>query len=95
MVSVIVIDDTGSHVQLFNSLTFGERTLGFTVLARACLTVLLQLDRKTDKKTRAALLLAFYAARHWVHHAKYDGATPRVQGAMKRPFDTSEPYLAL
>jgi ankyrin repeat protein len=65
-----------------------------TVLARACLTVLLQLDRKTDKKCVAALPLAFYAARHWVHHAKYEGATPRVQGAMERLFNPSEPYLA-
>lgn len=65
-----------------------------TVLARACLTVLLQFDRKTDKKGVAALPLAFYAARHWVHHAKYEGVTPRVQGAMERLFNPSEPYLA-
>jgi hypothetical protein len=35
-----------------------------TILAQACLTVLLQLDQNVDKKRLATFPLAFYAARH-------------------------------
>ena len=40
-----------------------------TVLAQACITVLLQLDEKVDKDCLEAFPLAFYAAQHWVDHA--------------------------
>ncbi|KAF8463216.1 hypothetical protein DFH94DRAFT_659074, partial [Russula ochroleuca] len=43
-----------------------------TILARACLTVLLQLDENVDKKRLETFPLAFYAAQHWVDHAKYE-----------------------
>jgi hypothetical protein len=42
-----------------------------TILVRACLAVLLQLDEKVDKKRLAAFPLASYAAHHWVDHAKF------------------------
>jgi hypothetical protein len=42
------------------------------ILARACLTVLLQLDDHTDKKRLGTFPLAFYAAEHWVDHAKFE-----------------------
>ena len=64
------------------------------VLARACLTVLLQLDERTDKTFLAGFPLAFYAARHWVYHARYEGVTPRVQDGMERLFNPNWPYLA-
>lgn len=64
-------------------------------LARACLAVLLQLDERTDKKRLATFPFAFYAARHWVDHAKFgDATTPQIQVAMERLFDPSKPYLA-
>lgn len=65
-----------------------------TVLSRACLTVLLQLDEKTDKTRLATFPLAFYAAQNWVSHAKFDDVTPQVQDVMERFFEPSEPYLA-
>jgi uncharacterized protein (DUF2267 family) len=40
------------------------------ILARACLTVLLQLDENVDFKRIETFPLAFYAAQHWVDHAK-------------------------
>jgi len=64
------------------------------VLARACLTVLLQFDKRTDKTFLAGFPLAFYAARHWVYHARYEGVTPRVQDVMERLFNPNWPYLA-
>jgi len=63
-------------------------------LARACLAVLLQLDEKTDKKRLERFPLAFYAAQHWVDHAKFGDVTSQIQDAMERLFDPSKPYLA-
>jgi ankyrin repeat protein len=65
-----------------------------TILAQACLTVLLQLDSKIDKKRLATFPLAFYAAQHWFDHAKYEDVEPRVQDAMEELFDPTKPYLA-
>ena len=64
-----------------------------TLLARACLTVLLHLDEKMDKKRLATFPLALYAARHWFEHAKYEGVAPQVQGAMEELFNPRKPYL--
>ena len=65
-----------------------------TVLARACLTVLLQLDENVDKTRLEAFPLAFYAAQHWVDHAKYEDVASRCQDAIERLFNPSMPYLA-
>ena len=64
-----------------------------TILARACLTVLLQLDENVDKKSLETFPLAFYAAKHWVDHAKYEDVASRIQGAMEELFNPSKPYL--
>ena len=63
------------------------------LLARACLTVLLHVDEKTDWKQLATLPLVFYAAQHWFEHAKYEGVAPQVQDAMEELFNPSKPYL--
>ena len=63
-------------------------------LVRACLAVLLRLDEKMDKKRLATFPLAFYAARHWVDHAKFGNATSQIQSALERLFDPRKPYLA-
>ena len=65
-----------------------------TILARACLTVLLQLDEKVDKKRLEAFPLAFYAAQHWVDHAKYEDVASQFQDAVEQLFNPSNPYLA-
>ena len=64
-----------------------------TILVRACLTVLLQLDENVDKKRLKTFPLAFYAAKHWVDHAKYEDVASRIQGAMEVLFNPSKPYL--
>jgi ankyrin repeat protein len=63
------------------------------VLAGACLTVLLQLDEKVDKKRVATFPLALYAARHWVKHAKFEDVASRFQDAMECLFNPQNPYL--
>ncbi len=65
-----------------------------TILARACLTVLLQLDEKVDKKRLSKFPLAFYAAQHWVDHAQFEDVASGVEDAMERLFDPKKPYLA-
>ena len=65
-----------------------------TILARACLTVLLQLDEDVDRMRLEAFPLALYAAQHWVDHAKYEDVASRCQDAMERLFNPSRPYLA-
>src|SRR5216684_510015 len=65
-----------------------------TILARACLTVLLQLDEDVDKERLETFPLAFYAAEHWVDHAKYEDVVSQIQDLMGQLFDPSKPYLA-
>ena len=65
-----------------------------TIFARACLTVLLQLDENVDKKRLKTFPLALYAAQHWVDHAKYEDIASQIQGAMEELFNPSKPYLA-
>ena len=64
------------------------------ILARACLTVLLQLDKNVDKKRLKTFPLAFYAAQHLIDHAKYEDVASRLQDAMEQLFNPSNPYLA-
>ena len=65
-----------------------------TILARACLATLLQLDENVDSDRLEPFPLALYAAQNWVSHAKYEGVAPRVQHAMESLFDPRKPHLA-
>jgi len=65
-----------------------------TVLARACLTVLLQLDETVDKMRLARFPLVFYAAEHWVTHVKFENVASRFEDIMERLFNPKLPYLA-
>jgi ankyrin repeat protein len=65
-----------------------------TVLAQACITVLLQLDEKVDRKRLEAFPLAYYAAQHWVDHAKYGDVASQFQGPIEQVFNPSKPYFA-
>ena len=65
-----------------------------TILVRACLTVLLQMDENVDRKRLETFPLALYASQHWVDHAKYEDVASRIQDAMEQLFDPSKPYLA-
>ena len=65
-----------------------------TILAQACLTVLLQLDEKMDKKRIATYPLALYAAQHWFNHARNEDVASQVQDAIEKLFDPSKPYFA-
>jgi ankyrin repeat protein len=64
------------------------------ILARACLTELLQLDENMDNERLATFPLARYAAWHWADHAKFEDVASRVQDMMERLFDPRKSYLA-
>ncbi len=64
-----------------------------TVLTRACLTVLLQLDEKLDQQRLEMLPLAPYAAKHWVEHAKVENVASQSKVPMERLFNPKKPHL--
>jgi Ankyrin repeats (3 copies) len=63
------------------------------ILAQACLIMLLQLDKKADKKCLETFPLVLYAAQHWVEHAMYEDVALRVQGSMEDLFSPKKPHL--
>jgi hypothetical protein len=64
-----------------------------TILVRACLTVLLQIDEKLDRNRLVTYPLAFYAARHWSDHAKFGEVGSQIQDSIERLFSPKEPYF--
>jgi ankyrin repeat protein len=68
-------------------------TAAHTIVAQACLGVLLHLDENITKDSLEEFPLAEYAAEHWVGHARYEDVSLKVQDGMKRLFDPSESYL--
>ena len=72
-----------------------RRVTAHTVLARACVSLLLQLDDKIDKYTISRLPLAPYAAQHWVDHARFEDVSSRIEHAMERLFDSAQPQFAI
>jgi len=65
-----------------------------TLLARACLAVLLELDKKVVENRLETFPLALYAAQNWVKHAKHEDVASRVQGFMEDLFNPKKPHLA-
>jgi hypothetical protein len=65
-----------------------------TTFARACLSVLLQLDDKIDRNAISHFPLAPYAARYWMDHCRFKDASSHVQEEMKRLFDSTKPHFA-
>jgi hypothetical protein len=64
-----------------------------TLLARACIAVLLQLDEKVDRERVATFPLAEYASEHWLDHAKFENVQSQIQDALKHLFDPRRPHL--
>jgi hypothetical protein len=65
-----------------------------TIVAQACLSVLLQLDNHSNKRTIEEYPLARYSAQHWSDHAKFQNVSLRVERAMKHLFDRDRPHFA-
>ena len=64
-----------------------------TIMAQACLGVLLHLDEKVTNDSLKRFPLAEYAAKHWVDHARFDKVSASTHDHMKRLFDPRMPHL--
>ena len=65
-----------------------------TILAQACLGVILRFDDHVDKDTAENIPLAKYAAEHWVSHAQFKDVSSRIRDAMEYLFDADKPHFA-
>ena len=65
-----------------------------TILAQACLGVLLRLDDCVDRDDIKNFPLALYAARYWPTHARSENGSSRIKNGMKCLFDADKPHFA-
>jgi ankyrin repeat protein len=66
-----------------------------TILAQACMSVLLQPDDGVEENGVAKRSpLAGYAAEHWVTHAQFERVSSLLRKAMEYLFDLNKPYFA-
>ena len=65
-----------------------------TILAQACLGVLLRLDDSVIKDNAGGNPLVKYAARHWFDHARFENVVSRIRDAMEYFFDADKPHWA-
>ena len=68
-------------------------TPAHTIVARACLGILLHLDETVTKDSLKSFPLAEYAAEYWVGHARIEDVSSKVQDEMKRLFDPNKGSL--
>jgi ankyrin repeat protein len=65
-----------------------------TILAQACLGVLLRLDDRVDRDKIKNFPLARYAAQYWVTHAQFENASSQIKDGMECLSDADKPYFA-
>jgi ankyrin repeat protein len=65
-----------------------------TILAQACLGVLIRLDDHVNKDDVGDIPLVKYAARFWVDHARFEKVASRIRDAMEYFFDADKPHWA-
>jgi hypothetical protein len=65
-----------------------------TILVRACLGVLLQLDDRIDRDSVKSFPLAQYAAQYWASHARVEDVSSRIRDGMESLFDADGPHFA-
>jgi hypothetical protein len=65
-----------------------------TILVRACIGVLLQLDDRIDRDDIEGFPLARYAAQYWATHARIENVSSRIKDGMECLFDADKPHFA-
>ena len=66
-----------------------------TILAQACIGVLLRLDDRVDEdSSRTRFPLVGYAAEHWVTHAQFENESSRIRKGMENLFNPDRPHFA-
>ena len=79
--------DTISHFHV-------STTRAHTIIAQACLGVLLHLDENVTKDSLENVPLAMYAAEHWVCHAQMGDVSSNLQDGVERLFNPSKSHLS-
>jgi hypothetical protein len=64
-----------------------------TVVAQACLGILLHLDDNITSDSLENFPLAEYAGEHWVGHAKFEDVSRKVEDGMKSLFNPRRPHF--
>ena len=64
-----------------------------TILAQACLGVLLRLDDRVDRDSIKSFPLALYAAQYWPTHARVENVSSRIKEGMECLFDEDKPHF--
>ena len=80
-----------AHVPLFRILPKSAHTL----LAKACLTFLLQLDHSTYVAKIQNSPLIWYAAEHWMDHARFEGVSTDIRDMVDCLFDRNKEHWAV
>ena len=65
-----------------------------TILAQACLGVLLRLDDCADRDSIEDFPLARYAAQYWPRHARFENVSLRIEDGMECLFDADKLHFA-
>jgi hypothetical protein len=65
-----------------------------TILARACLGILLRLDDRVDRDSIKGFPLARYGAQYWPTHARVENISSQIKDGMERLFDADKPHFA-
>ena len=65
-----------------------------TLLARACLSTLFQLESSAVETQIQNFPLAWYAAEHWVDHSRFEGVSSDIRDGMDYLFDRNKPHFA-
>jgi ankyrin repeat protein len=71
-----------------------ELEAAHTILAQACIGVLLRLDGYVDWDNIKDFPLAPYAAEYWPWHAKFGSVSARIKDGMEFLFDEDKPHFA-
>jgi len=67
--------------------------IAHTILAQACVSILLQLGDRDEQDSAENGPLAGYAGEYWVRHAQFEDVASRIKG-MDHLFDLDKPYFA-
>jgi ankyrin repeat protein len=70
-------------------------TPAHTIIAQACLSVLLHIHETITQDDLGKFPLALYAAEHWVGHARFDDVSRSIEDGMKCLFDPNNRHLAV
>ena len=71
-----------------------EPETAHTIVAQACLWILLQLNDRMNRNKIKNFPLAKYAAQYWVKHAQAENVLSHIKDGLERLFDPNKPHFA-